>query len=253
MTMPTPLRASPTSTAPSLLPQRILVVENSRTHARLIGEAIEQKLNLPVIYAATLAEARTALERHPDWFMVVTSLVLADGSHDEVVEFFLSRQLPTVVVSGVYDDGLREQVLRRQVVEQLGGFDEALRTAEDLEFHLRIARHWPIGVVEQPLVRAMRGHEGLSAASSTYDDYVRVVEKAVADARGTLDDGELDAALAGTYLRNARGMLIRRRWAAGTALARRAWRLSRDPAQRREIAGLLPFGVKRFLRGLMPG
>ena len=72
-------------------------------------------------------------------------------------------------------------------------------------------------------------------------------------ARGTLDDGELDAALAGTYLRNARGMLIRRRWAAGTALARRAWGLSRDPAQRREIAGLLPFGVKRFLRGLMPG
>ena len=41
--------------------------------------------------------------------------------------------------------------------------------------------------------------------------------------------------------------------AAGTALARRAWGLSRDPAQRREIAGLLPFGVKRFLRGLMPG
>ena len=117
MTMPTPLRASPTSTAPSQLPQRILVVENSRTHARLIGEAIEQKLNLPVVYAATLAEARTALERHPDWFMVVTSLVLADGSHDEVVEFFLSRQLPTVVVSGVYDDGLREQVLRRQVVD----------------------------------------------------------------------------------------------------------------------------------------
>ena len=35
-------------------------------------------------------------------------------------------------------------MLRRQVVEQLGGFDEALRTAEDLEFHLRIARHWRV-------------------------------------------------------------------------------------------------------------
>ena len=117
MTMPTPLRASPAPASPTPLPQRILVVENSRTHARLIGEAIEQKLNLPVVYAATLAEARAALERHPDWFMAVTSLVLADGSHDEVVEFFLSRQLPTVVVSGVYDDAMREQVLRRQVVD----------------------------------------------------------------------------------------------------------------------------------------
>ena len=44
MTMPTPLRASPAPASPSPLPQRILVVENSRTHARLIGEAIEQKL-----------------------------------------------------------------------------------------------------------------------------------------------------------------------------------------------------------------
>ncbi|MCY1552449.1 hypothetical protein D9M68_888450 [compost metagenome] len=79
-----------------------------------------------------------------------------------------------------------------------------------------------------------------------------MVEAAVASARGALDDGELDAALAGTYLRNARGMLIRRRWAAGARLANRAWRFSRDRGQRREILALLPFGLKRFLRGLLP-
>nr|WP_298151456.1 glycosyltransferase [uncultured Pseudoxanthomonas sp.] len=198
------------------------------------------------------------LDARPEFGMVVCDVERIDGDYRHI-DVFRRREViredgwalrwllhnPALIPASV--------MLRRQVVEQLGGFDEALHTAEDLEFHLRVARHWPIGVVEQALVRAMRGHEGLSAASSTYDDYVRVVEQAVADARGTLDDAELDAALAGTYLRNARGMLIRRRWAAGTALARRAWRLSRDPAQRREIAGLLPFGVKRFLRGLVPG
>lgn len=197
------------------------------------------------------------LESRPDFGMVVCDVERIDGDYRHI-DVFHRRDViredgwalrwllhnPALIPASV--------MLRRQVVDQLGGFDETLRTAEDLEFHLRVARHWPIGVVEQALVRAMRGHEGLSAASSTYDDYVRVVEAAVAHARGTLDDGELDAALAGTYLRNARGMLIRRRWGAGARLASLAWRLSRDRAQRREILTLLPFGLKRFLRGLLP-
>jgi glycosyltransferase involved in cell wall biosynthesis len=197
------------------------------------------------------------LESRPDFGMVVCDVERIDGDYRHI-DVFHRREViredgwalrwllhnPALIPASV--------MLRRQVVDQLGGFDEALRTAEDLEFHLRVARHWPIGVVELALVRAMRGHDGLSAASSTYDDYVRVVEAAVAGARGTLDDGELDAALAGTYLRNARGMLIRRRWVAGGRLASRAWRLSRDRGQRREILALLPFGLKRFVRGLLP-
>ncbi len=198
------------------------------------------------------------LQAHPDFGMVLCDVERVDGEYRHIDVF---RRRDVIREDGwalrwlIHNPALvpASAMLRRQVVEQLGGFDEALRTAEDLEFHLRVARHWKIGVVEQPLVRAMRGHEGLSAADSTYTDYVRVVEKAVADARGTLDDGELDAALAGTYLRNARGMLIRREWRAGATLAMRAWHLSRDPAQRREIAGLLVFGTKRFLRGLVPG
>ena len=191
MTMPTPLRASPTSTAPSPLPQPILVVENSRTHARLIGEAIEQKLNLPVLYAATLTEARTALERHPDWFMVVTSLVLADGSHDEVVEFFLSRQLPTVVVSGVYDDGLREQVLRRQVVDYVlkntpGSIDYLVWLVQRLERNRRIAAL----VVDDS--RSARQHAAALLSMSGF----RVIEAADGEAGLAMLDANPDIRLA---------------------------------------------------------
>ncbi len=197
------------------------------------------------------------LESRPDIGMVVCDVERIDGEYRHI-DVFHRRDViredgwalrwllhnPALIPASV--------MLRREVVEQAGGFDETLRTAEDLEFHLRIARHCPIGVVEQTLVRAMRGHEGLSAASNTYDDYVRVVEQAVAGARGTLDDSDLDAALAATYLRNARGMLMHRRWATGATLARRAWRLSPDAAQRREVASLVPFGLKRLLRGLFP-
>ncbi len=142
-------------------------------------------------------------------------------------------------------------MLRREVYEDIGGFDESLRTAEDIDFHLRVARRWPMGVVEAPLVRTLRGHDGLSADPHTYDDYLRVVERAVEDARGLIEDAELDRALATNYARNARGLMIRGRWADAWRLARRAWRLTPDPGVRRALLKLGPFAARRGLHQLL--
>lgn len=198
------------------------------------------------------------LDAQPDFGMVVCDVERIDGEYrhiDVLRRRDIVREDGWVLRWILHNPALvpASVLMRREVFDQLGGFDEQLRTAEDLEFHLRVARHWKIGVVEQALVRAMRGHDGLSAADSTYDDYVRVVEAAVAGARGNVDDRELDEALAGTYFRNARGMLIRGRWKEGATLARRAWRLTRDAELRGQIKALVPFGIKRLLRGLVPG
>lgn len=142
-------------------------------------------------------------------------------------------------------------ILRREAYEDVGGFDVSLRTAEDIDFHLRIARRWPIGVVESPLVRTLRGHDGLSADPHSYDDYIRVVERAIGDARGLIEDAELDHALATNYTRNARGLLIRGRWADAWRLAGRAWRLTPDPAVRRSLLKLVPFAARRGLHQLL--
>ncbi|WP_119718324.1 glycosyltransferase family 2 protein [Cognatilysobacter tabacisoli] len=144
-------------------------------------------------------------------------------------------------------------MMRREVFDDVGGFDESLRTAEDIDYHLRIARRWPIGVVAEPLVRAMRGHEGLSATSSTYDDYVAVMERAVRDAAGAVDDAERHHALASAYIRNARGMLLRGRWRDGARLAARAWATSPHAQVRRGVLALVPFAARRAVRSAMPG
>ena len=129
--------------------------------------------------------------------------------------------------------------------EDVGGFDVSLRTAEDIDYHLRVASRWRIGVVEELLVRAVRGPGGLSGEASTYDDYVRVVERAVAACAGTVDAPVRHAALASTYVRNARGMLIRNRWTDALRLARKAWRIAPDAEARRHILQLAPFAVWR--------
>jgi glycosyltransferase involved in cell wall biosynthesis len=161
----------------------------------------------------THVEAQVAfLESHPDFGMVLTDVVRMDSERRDYELYRRREFLP--------EDGyilpwvLRNPSLvpasaafRRVVYEDVGGFDETLRTAEDLDFHLRVARRWKVGVIEQPLTRAMRGHDGLSASAQTCRDYLAVVEGFVERHRDQLEPSDRDAALLHACARNARGLL----------------------------------------------
>ena len=198
------------------------------------------------------AQQAAWLDAHPEFGMVLCDVVRTDPDGRDV-DMFRRREVlredgwvlrwllmnPSLVPASI--------MFRREVFETCGGFDTNLRTAEDIDFHLRVAKHWRIGVIERPLVRAMRGHDnGLSAAASTYDDYIRVVERAVADAEGEVDDDARHDALAATYARNARGMLIRRRWRDAWRLWRASRRHARSPETRRMVAELMPLAARRL-------
>ena len=126
------------------LPQRILLVENSRTFTTVLREAIEQRLELPVSVATSLAEAGALLDREQGWFLVLTGLVLADGDRDEVVSYFVNRGLPTIVVSSVYDEDLRKRVLQQQIIDYVlkntpGSVDYLVWLVQRMERNRRIS------------------------------------------------------------------------------------------------------------------
>lgn len=193
------------------------------------------------------------LSAHPDFGMVLCDVVRVDGD-GKPYDVFHRREV-------LREDGwvLRWLLLnpslvpastmfRREVYETCGGFDTSLRTAEDIDFHLRVAHRWKIGVIEAELVEAMRGHKGgLSSEATTYDDYVKVVERAIVDAEGIVEESIRREALALTYQRNARGMLIRRRWRDAWRLWRAAWRQAPSGSARRDLIALIPFAAKRLV------
>ncbi len=126
------------------LPQRVLLVENSRAYGQAVADAIVRKLGLPVMVASTLADARALLDRHDDWFLALTGLVLADGDRDTVVDCFLERGLSTVVVTGVYDEDLRQRMLQRRVIDVVlkstpGSLDYIVWLVKRLERNRRIS------------------------------------------------------------------------------------------------------------------
>ncbi|GAB3735369.1 diguanylate cyclase [Silanimonas algicola] len=126
------------------LPQRVLVVENSRSYAGMLAEAIEGGLRLPVALARTMTEAEAALAAHPDIFLILSGLVLPDAAEDAIIDRFSSTGLPVVVVSSKYDEALRDRVLGRSVVDYViksapGHLDYIAWLAQRLDRNRRIA------------------------------------------------------------------------------------------------------------------
>ncbi len=202
------------------------------------------------------AEQVAYLEAHPGIGMVLCNVMRMNPDGSMIDVFDRRRQIP--------EDGpalrwvLRDPALaplsvlmRREVYEDVGGFDESLRTAEDLEFHLRVAARWQIGVVAQPLARALRGHDGLSSLASTEDDYIRVMERAAEAARGRVPEDERRLALATAYVKNAESCVWRGRYRDAWGLARKARVLCEDAQLRRRVGRLVPMAGKRWLGSML--
>ena len=197
------------------------------------------------------------LEANPGIGLVLCDVFRVDV-HGETIDVFERRvQIP--------EDGpalqwvLRDPALaplsammRREVYEDVGGFDETLRTAEDLDFHLRVAARWSIGVVAEPLARALRGHDGLSALASTEDDYIAVMERAAERAQGAVPEDARRQALAAAYVRNAEGCVWRGRYGEARALARKAKALGPDSALQARLRKLPVMMAKRMVGSLLP-
>ena len=181
--------------------------------------------------------------RRPELGMVVTDVERMD-EHRVGFEIFSRRaQLPQD--GWVLPHVLRNPALapasamfRREVFEATGGFDTGLRTAEDLDFFLRVALRFQVAVVPEPLTRAMRGHQGLSGLARTYHDYLEVIERFVRDHGHAIAPADREAARFCAYVRNARGFLWQGDFGESARLAARAAGKARTPGELRELAGL---------------
>lgn len=171
--------------------------------------------------------------KRPELGMVITDVERMD---ERRVGFEIFRRRESLPTDGwILPQVLRNPALvpasamfRREVFTATGGFDTRLRTAEDLDFHLRVALRYPIAVIAEPLTRAMRGHQGLSALSRTNRDYLDVIERFLRDHGHAVTAADRDAALFWAYARNSRGVVFEGSFRDAALLAARAaWRVRR--------------------------
>jgi len=197
-------------------------VSSARNHGMRLarGELIALLDSDDTWEPSKIAKQVAFLERNRDYGMVLTDVLRVNPAGEPIDVFRRRDAIPTdgkVLHHVVMNPALApaSAMFRKHVVDSIGGFDESLRTAEDIDFHLRVAAAFKIGIIEECLTTAVRGGDGLSEESDSDGDYVRVVERFLRENDGQLTAENIRASLFMTYVRNSRSAFLSARYSLG--------------------------------------
>ncbi|MEC8230866.1 MAG: diguanylate cyclase [Pseudomonadota bacterium] len=98
---------------------KVLVVEDSATVRKIVNKLIEDNPHFTCDLCEDLAEASTALANNSDYLAAIVDLNLPDAPNGESVELALSYNLPTIVLTGNFDEFTRAQLLDQGVLDYI--------------------------------------------------------------------------------------------------------------------------------------
>lgn len=97
---------------------KLLIVEDSKLVAKVVLHVAKQELDLEVLLATSFTEARKHVEEHrDDIFAALVDLNLPDAPNGEVVDYSLEQNIPTIVLTGNFNETLRENLLKKGIVD----------------------------------------------------------------------------------------------------------------------------------------
>jgi diguanylate cyclase (GGDEF)-like protein len=97
--------------------KKILVVEDSDMVMKILRHLMQSTMpSDEAYYAANFSQAQALCDHH-DFFAALVDLNLPDAPDGEVVDFVLSKKIPTIVFTGQYDDQHRDQLFAKGVVD----------------------------------------------------------------------------------------------------------------------------------------
>lgn len=139
-------------------------------------------------------------------------------------------------------------IVRTSIARMVGGFDTHLRTAEDLDFHMRVARLCEIAVLDKPLIKYMRAEGSLGSLLRTYYDHVFVMERFLEEFRHEVAPEDARESLLTTYVQNARGLIYYGDLKTAAQLVRKSLKLVRKPSEAQGVAKLSAQIARALLR-----
>lgn len=99
-------------------PNKILVVEDSSLVTKVIRHVIAADPTVEPYYADSFARARELYaEIQDDLFAALVDLSLPDAPDGEVVDYMLELGVPTIVLTGSFEEERREELLNKGIVD----------------------------------------------------------------------------------------------------------------------------------------
>jgi diguanylate cyclase (GGDEF)-like protein len=139
---------------------RVFIVEDSRTFATLVRNALHEQLGFPTVVSRSLADARAVLEGGDASFLAaVLDVHLPDAEEGEIVDLVTGRGIPAVVLTGTFTPELRDRILSKNIVDYFVKSDpQCLEQVVAVIERLHTSRSTSVLVVDDS--RPMRTHIG---------------------------------------------------------------------------------------------
>jgi diguanylate cyclase (GGDEF)-like protein len=116
--------------------QRILIVEDSRTTARLMAHSLKEQMGLACDCAQSRKEALERLQTSStEYFLALCDLNLPDAPNGELVPDILAQGIPVVVVSATFDENVYQRLLLQGITDYI-----VKRTPDDMQLLARVVR-----------------------------------------------------------------------------------------------------------------
>lgn len=100
--------------------EKVLIVEDSKVFARILIRKIEDELFFNVCWASNFEEARYILEKNPDndtFFVALLDLHLPDAADGRIVDYVISKSIPSIVFTGDVESEVRDRIWSKKVVD----------------------------------------------------------------------------------------------------------------------------------------
>ncbi|NLN00051.1 MAG: response regulator [Campylobacteraceae bacterium] len=107
--------------------EKILIVEDNKTLAKLLAKKTEMSLELEVDVAYTVQEAKEfVVKNDSNYFMALLDLNLPDAPDGEIVDYILSKNINVIVLTGNIDKKTKELFEQKPIVDYVfkGNMDD---------------------------------------------------------------------------------------------------------------------------------
>jgi len=99
--------------------ERILLVEDNKSLAKLISMKIASELSFEVDIAYTFKEAQLFMRQYK-YFLALLDLNLPDAPNGEIVDSVIKQNIPCIVLSGNINKAFRQQMLEKDIIDYVG-------------------------------------------------------------------------------------------------------------------------------------
>ncbi|MHC1791532.1 diguanylate cyclase [Solidesulfovibrio sp.] len=167
--------------------EKVLIVEDSKVFARILIRKIEDELFFDACWASNFEEARYLIEENPDnhtYFVALLDLHLPDAADGRIVDYVISKGIPSIVFTGDVQSEVRDRIWSKKVVDYV-----AKESPDSLDYLCSLVRRVSLNkfinvlvvddssTVRRHLMRLLEAHEFIVHEADTGDKALEVLSR----------------------------------------------------------------------------